>query len=165
MNNFFQFSDKKATCLKWTEIKVSQIPRNRELNWIFLSVSSKRTIFLKTVRQQSFFLISFCSFKSTILFSRTLHLFFQVTVCNQPIVVLRHLKRYGTGTVKPYSTFFFNFIFPASIDNPNNLEIVRLIRLVVSGVFLLPPSASLIFFSLLHFDLISSKPSLNWTSF
>ena len=104
MNNFIQFSDKKATWLTWTEIKVSQIPRNRELNWIFLSVSSKRTIFLKTVRQQSFFLISFCSFKSTILFSGTLHLFFQVTVCNQPIVVLRHLKRYGTGTVKPYST-------------------------------------------------------------
>ena len=105
MNNFFQFSDKKATCLKWTEIKVSQIPRNRELNWIFLSVSSKRTIFLKTLRQQSFFFISFCSFKGVqYLFGRTLHLFFQVTLCNQPIVVLRHLKRYGTGTVKPYST-------------------------------------------------------------
>ena len=105
MNNFFQFSDKKATCLKWTEIKVLQIPRNRELNWIFLSVSSKRTIFLKTLRQQSFFFISFCSFKGVqYLFGRTLHLFFQVTLCNQPIVVLRHLKRYGTGTVKPYST-------------------------------------------------------------
>ena len=34
--------------------------------------------------------------------------------------------------------FFFNFNFPASIDNPNNIEINRLIRLVVSEMFLLP---------------------------
>ena len=58
-----------------------------------------------------------------------------------------------------------NFIFPALIDNPNNFEIVRLIRLVVSEMLLLPSSASLIFFFLLHFDLTSSKPSVNWTSF
>ena len=41
---------------------------------------------------------------------------------------------------------FFNFILPASIDNPNNFEIVRLIRLVVSEIFLLLPTVSLIYF-------------------
>ena len=44
-------------------------------------------------------------------------------------------------------SFFFNFIFPALIDNQNNFEISRLIRLAVSGMFLLPYSASLMSFS------------------
>ena len=44
-------------------------------------------------------------------------------------------------------TFFFNIIFPALIDNLNNFEIIRLIRLVVSGMFLHPYSASLMSFS------------------
>ena len=38
-------------------------------------------------------------------------------------------------------------IFPAVIDNPNNFEINRMIKLVVSGMFLLPYSASLMSFS------------------
>ena len=59
--------------------------------------------------------------------------------------------------------FFFNFIFPALIDNPNNFEIVRLVRLVVSGMFLHPSSPSLVFFP--HFDIIPSKPSQKWTPF
>ena len=59
--------------------------------------------------------------------------------------------------------FFFNFIFPDLIDNPHNFEIVRVARLVVSGMFLLSSSASLVFF--LHFDLIPGKPSLRWTPF
>ena len=50
--------------------------------------------------------------------------------------------------------------FPALIDNPNNFEIVRLARLVVSRMFLLPSSASLIFF--LHFDLIPLKCTPFW---
>ena len=87
MNNLFQFSDKKATCLTKTEIKVSRIPRNRELIWIFLSISSNRNLFY-TLRQQSFFFHFISQFwRSAILFSRTLYLFFQVTLCNQPIVV------------------------------------------------------------------------------
>ena len=110
--------------------------------------------------------------RSKILLSQTLFLFFQVALCNQPTIVLRHWKRYRTGTFKPYSTplwtigfstvtyielwwsvkdlqrnalnlFFFNVIFPAFIDKPNNTEINRLIKLVVSGTFLLPESASL----------------------
>ena len=59
--------------------------------------------------------------------------------------------------------FFFNFMFPALIDNPNSFKIVKVARLVVSGMFLLLSSASLIFY--LHFDLIPSKPSLKWTHF
>ena len=39
--------------------------------------------------------------------------------------------------------FFSNFIFPTLIDIPNNLEINALISLVVTGMFLLPKSASL----------------------
>ena len=44
-------------------------------------------------------------------------------------------------------SFFFDFIFPALIGNQNNFEISRLIRLAVSGMFLLPYSASLMSFS------------------
>ena len=34
--------------------------------------------------------------------------------------------------------FFFDFISPVLIDNPNNFEINRLIKLLVSRIFLLP---------------------------
>ena len=48
---------------------------------------------------------------------------------------------------------FVYFVFPALIDIPSNFEINRLIRFVVSGIFLLPCSASLMSFSsfLSHF--------------
>ena len=60
--------------------------------------------------------------------------------------------------------YFYNFIFPALIDNPNNFEIIRVARLMISAMFQRPFSASLTFF--LHFDLISSIPSLlKWTPF
>ena len=98
MNNFLQFSDKKATCLTRTEIKDSQIPRKRELNWTLLSISSKRSIFFNFKTTIILFDFIFLFWRSTILFSRTLYLFFQVTLCNQPI------QRYGTGTFKPYLT-------------------------------------------------------------
>ena len=39
---------------------------------------------------------------------------------------------------------FFNFIFPTLIDNPNNIKINALIRLVVNGMFLLPKPALLV---------------------
>ena len=45
------------------------------------------------------------------------------------------------------SSSFFWIIFPALIDNPNNLEINRLITLVVSGIILLPYAVSLMSFS------------------
>ena len=50
-DNIFQSSDKKVTCLTRTQRKVLGIPRNRELNWTFLSIFSKRTIFY-TLKQQ-----------------------------------------------------------------------------------------------------------------
>ena len=59
--------------------------------------------------------------------------------------------------------FFFSFMFPALIDNPNSFKIIRVGRLVVTGMFLLLSSASLIFYH--HFDLIPSKPFLKWTHF
>ena len=72
MNNFFQFSDKKVTCLTRAEITVSRIPRNRELNWIFLSISS---VFY-TLSQQSFYFISFCSFEGVQYFLVELFIYF-----------------------------------------------------------------------------------------
>ena len=65
------------------------------------------------------------------------------------------LKIYGTcSTVDILSlnknlVFFLNLIFLALIDNPNNIKINRLIWLVVSGMFLLPQSAT--FMSLVSF--------------
>ena len=59
--------------------------------------------------------------------------------------------------------YFYNFIFSALIDNPNNFETVRVARLMISAMFLRPSCASLTFF--LHFDLISGIPSLKWTPF
>ena len=57
--------------------------------------------------------------------------------------------------------FFLNNIFSALIDNPNNFKINRLIRIVVSGMFLF--HALLRLCVSLHFRLISWKPSLKWT--
>ena len=45
-DNSFHFSDKKATCLARAEIKTWGIPTNKELYWTFLSIFSKRNIFL-----------------------------------------------------------------------------------------------------------------------
>ena len=62
------------------------------------------------------------------------------------------LKIYGTCSTVDILTsdknlvFFLNFVFLALIDNPNNIKINRRIRLVVSGMFLLPQSATLMSF-------------------
>ena len=61
-NNFFQSSDKNATCLTRTQRKNLGIPRNRELNWTFFSIFSNRIIFY-SLKQQWLFLISFYSFE------------------------------------------------------------------------------------------------------
>ena len=206
MNNFFQFSVKKATCLTRAEIKVSRIPRKRINLSIFVNFLKKKHFFIL----ESFFFISFRSFEGVQYFLVDLFIFFSKLpfATNQQLFYVTETDM-GQGpsnhTQPPYELlvsilsltlnvgevsktcrrmhqkfrglvplsiylhqiiFFFNFIFPALIGDPNNFEIVRLIRLVVSGMFLLPSSASLIYlFFLLHYDLISSKPSLNWTSF
>ena len=41
----------------------------------------------------------------------TLCLFFQVALCNQPTIVLRHWKWYRTRTFKPYSTPLWTIAF------------------------------------------------------
>ena len=74
-DNFFQSSDKIATCLTRTQIKISGIPNNRELNWTFLSFSQKEAFFY-TLKQQSFFLILFCSFEGVQYFWVELCIFF-----------------------------------------------------------------------------------------
>ena len=77
---FFQFSDKKAICLTRKQIKILGIPRNRELNWTFLSILSKIIFFYFKV---TIILFNFIlqSWGSMILLSRNLYLFFQVTLC------------------------------------------------------------------------------------
>ena len=62
------------------------------------------------------------------------------------------LKIKGTRSIANIFTsdksfFFFLIIFRALIDNPNNFEINRRIRLVVSGMFLLPYFALLLSFA------------------
>ena len=97
--SFFQSSDKKATCLTPTQIKIfgNQIGH-------FCQISQKETFFTLS-NNNNFFLISFCCFwRSAILLSQTLYLFCQVALCNQPTVVLCHWKRYRTGIFKPYNT-------------------------------------------------------------
>ena len=88
--NAFLSPISKVTCLTPTRIKLD----------IFVNFL-KENIFLhfKTI----IFLISYFS-SSAILSSRTLYLFFQVALCNQPKVVLCHWKWYQTGTFKPYIT-------------------------------------------------------------
>ena len=103
IDNFFQFSDKKAICFTRTQRKILGIPRNRELNWTFLLIFPKRNIFYFETTMILFdFILHF--WRSKILLSQTLFLFFQVALCSQPAIVLRHWKRYRTGTFKPYST-------------------------------------------------------------
>ena len=69
--------------------------------------------------------------------------------------------------IKNQFFLFIYFVFPALIVNPNNFEINRLFRLVVSGAFLLPYSASLLSFSSFqsHFQetLSTVDTLLKWT--
>ena len=92
--NFFRSSDKKATCLMRTQRKNLGIPGNRDLNWTFLSVFSKRNIFLHLRTTIILFDFIFQFGRSTILLSQTVYLIFRVALCNQSTVFLRHWKWY-----------------------------------------------------------------------
>ena len=62
-DNFFQFSDKKVTCLRRTQIKVLGIPEKQRINLdIFVNFLKKKLLFLHFKAVFFFFLISFCSF-------------------------------------------------------------------------------------------------------
>ena len=104
-DNFFSPQIKKATCFTHTQRTILRIPRNRELNWTFLSIFSKKPNVFYTLKQQWLFLISFYSFEGVRYFWVKLYIFFfQVALCNRPTLVLCHWKQYRTGTFKPYST-------------------------------------------------------------
>ena len=75
IDNFFQFSDKKAIWLTRTQRKILGIPRDRELNWTFLLIFPKRNIYY-TSKQQWFYLISFYTFEGVRYFWVKLCFFF-----------------------------------------------------------------------------------------
>ena len=72
-DNFFSPQIKKATCFTHTQRTILRIPRNRELNWTFLSIFSKKPNVFYTLKQQ-WPILQF--WRSTILLSQTLYLFF-----------------------------------------------------------------------------------------
>ena len=77
-DNFYSPQIKKQPALTWMQRIFLGIPRNKELNWIFLSIFWKRNIFY-TLRQQWFFLVSFYSFEGVRYFWLELCIFF--TIC------------------------------------------------------------------------------------
>ena len=95
---------KKPPALRGNIWKFLEFPRNKVLNWTFLSIFLKRNFYFYTLKQQHLFCLILQCWKSAVLLSRTLNCFLQVTLCNQPTVVLRHWRWYRTGTFKPCST-------------------------------------------------------------
>ena len=87
----FQSSDKKTPCLTRTQ-KFQELPRNRELNRTFLSIFSKRNIFLHF---KTSFLISIYSFEGVQHFWLELAIFYSklLSPTNQQLF-LCHWKRY-----------------------------------------------------------------------
>ena len=84
-----QSSDKKATCPTRKQMKTLEFPGNRELNWTFLLIFSKRTFFSHFLH---FLTTTFCFdfilqfWRSAIFLSRTLYLFLQLlSVANQQL--------------------------------------------------------------------------------
>ena len=91
-DNIFSPQLKKTPCLTRTQ-KFQEFPRNRELNWTFLSIFSKRNIFLHF--KTTFFFISICSFEGVQHFWLELAIFYSklLSATNQQLF-LRHWKRY-----------------------------------------------------------------------
>ena len=100
-NNFFQSSDKKATCITRTQTKILRISEKPiiKLN-IFVNFFQKETFFFKFY----FAVLKECGISS----SNSLH---QVALPYQPTVALRHWNRYRTGTFKPLSTPLWTMCF------------------------------------------------------
>ena len=95
----FQSSNKKTPCLTRTQ-KFQEFPRNRELNRTFLSIFSKRNIFLHF--KTFFFDFNLQFWRSATLLTGTRCLLFQVALSNQPTIVFVPLKVISTFT--PYCT-------------------------------------------------------------
>ena len=101
-DNFFRpWIKKPPTCITWTQIKISGISE-KQRNWAFLSIFSKRNIFLHFKTTIAFFDFILQFWRSATLLTQTCYLLFQVALCNQPTVVLRHWKWHRTRTFKPY---------------------------------------------------------------
>ena len=107
-DNFFQSSNKKATCLTRTRINILGISEKQRIKLgIFVSfLKKKHFLHFKTTIN---FILQF--YKSATLLSRTLYLFFCLALCKQPAVVLCHCKRYRTQTFKPYSNVLWTIGF------------------------------------------------------
>ena len=92
MDNIFSPQLKKTPWLTRTQ-KFQEFLRKRELNWTFLSIFSKRNIFLHF--KATFFLISIWSFEGVQLFWLELAIFYSklLSATNQQLF-LRHWKRY-----------------------------------------------------------------------
>ena len=112
---FFQSSDKKATCLTRTQTKILRIFEKQRIKLDFFVNFLKKRYFLDFKTTAKFFDFIFQFWRSAILLCRTVYLFFQVPLCNQPTIVLRHWKRYQTGTFKPYSTLLRTIGFSSMI--------------------------------------------------
>ena len=105
-DNIFSSQIKKAPCL--TRIQnFREFPRNRELYWTFLSIFSKRNIFLHF--KTTFFLISICSFEGVQHFWLELAIFYSklLSATNQQLF-LRHWKRYRPSNhIAPSMNYWF----------------------------------------------------------
>ena len=64
----------------------------------------KKKLLLLRFKATSFFCLILQFWRSAVLLTRTLNRFLQVTLCNQPTVVLHHWRRDRAGTFKPCST-------------------------------------------------------------
>ena len=102
--NFFQSSHKKSACLTRTQLKILGISKKQIIKLDIFFNFLKIKFFFYTLKRQYLFAFILQFWMSAILLSRTLNLFFQVSLCIQPTVVLRHWKRYRTGAFKPYPT-------------------------------------------------------------
>ena len=92
-DNIFSPQLKKTPCLTRTK-KFQEFPRNRELNWTFLSIYSQKKTFFYTSKQH-FFFISIWSFEGVRLFWLELAIFYSklLSATNQQLFS-RHWKRY-----------------------------------------------------------------------
>ena len=146
----FQSSVKKRTTCLTRAQQFQEFPRNTELNWTFLSIFSKRNIFLHF--KAAFFYFNLKFWRSATLLTRTRHLLFQVALCNQPTIVFAPLK--AILTFKPYCTSLWTTGFSTvtyiklwwSVKDvqKNALKMQTHSTVdILTGMFLLPKSSSL----------------------
>ena len=108
--NIFSPQLNKTPCLTRTQ-KFQEFPRNRELNWTFLSIFSERIIFLHF--RTTMFLISICSFEGVQHFWLELAIFYSklLSATNQQLFS-RHWKRYWPSNhIAPLYELLFSVLW------------------------------------------------------